>query len=268
MNYQILNAKKGSQSGFTLVELSIVLVIIGLIIGGVLVGQDLIKAAETRSQLRQFDEINTALNTFRLKYNALPGDYNAAVVNLGATAGAGTGNGDGDSILEDSDGATGGYADLGNAELLAFWHHMGLSGLLSGGGSGSGTVVGTTWPKAKIGNLGVVAFFSTTLGTAATGGGQHFYQMGKAGGGAATFATFLTPQQAEEIDQKIDNGLPVSGSVNARGGATIDAAGVWSNATGTAADCVDGGAAFATATAYNSDAGIGGVCNLRIKMSF
>ena len=60
--------------GFTLVELSIVLVIIGLIVGGVLVGQDLIAAARIRSQLSQIDKYNIAVNTFRLKYNVLPGD--------------------------------------------------------------------------------------------------------------------------------------------------------------------------------------------------
>ena len=65
-------------SAFTLIELSIVLVIIGLIVGGVLVGQDLIVAAKNRALLSQVEEIDTAINTFRLKYNGLPGDLNNA----------------------------------------------------------------------------------------------------------------------------------------------------------------------------------------------
>lgn len=55
------------QSAFTLIELSIALVIIGLIVGGVLVGQDLIKAAELRQQAVQINNLNTAVTTFRLK---------------------------------------------------------------------------------------------------------------------------------------------------------------------------------------------------------
>src|ERR1700678_1068516 len=61
-------------SGFTLIELSIVLVIIGLIIGGILTGQDLIKAAEARAQISQIEKYQTAVNAFYNKYGYLPGD--------------------------------------------------------------------------------------------------------------------------------------------------------------------------------------------------
>jgi prepilin-type N-terminal cleavage/methylation domain-containing protein len=63
--------------GFTLVELSIVLVIIGLIVGGILVGRDLIRASEVRSSVSQLEKLDTAVNAFRLKYEALPGDISA-----------------------------------------------------------------------------------------------------------------------------------------------------------------------------------------------
>ena len=66
------------QAGFTLIELSIVLVIIGLIVGGVLTGQDLIRAAEIRATIGQYEKYNTAVNTFRTKYNGIPGDLLAA----------------------------------------------------------------------------------------------------------------------------------------------------------------------------------------------
>lgn len=65
---------KSYKSGFTLIELSIVLVIIGLIVGGVLVGQDLIAAARVRSQISQIQQYQTAVNTFKIKYAYLPGD--------------------------------------------------------------------------------------------------------------------------------------------------------------------------------------------------
>ena len=67
-----------SNRAFTLIELSIVLVVVALIIGGVLVGQDLIRAAGVRSQITQIEKYQTAANTFRGKYGALPGDMNAA----------------------------------------------------------------------------------------------------------------------------------------------------------------------------------------------
>jgi prepilin-type N-terminal cleavage/methylation domain-containing protein len=64
-----------NESGFALIELSIVLVIVG----GVLVGQDLIRAAEVQAQIIQIEQFNTATNTFYGKYDALPGDLNASV---------------------------------------------------------------------------------------------------------------------------------------------------------------------------------------------
>lgn len=60
--------------GFTLIELSIVLVIIGLLVGGVLVGRDLIQAAHLRQQVSQLERYSTAAQTFKAKYGALPGD--------------------------------------------------------------------------------------------------------------------------------------------------------------------------------------------------
>src|ERR1700728_2487693 len=91
--------------GFTLIELSIVLVIIGLIVGGVLVGQDLIKAAEVRATVGQYEKYNAAVNTFRTKYNGIPGDIPQAqasqfgLFTMTAAAPA-VGLGDGNGLLE------------------------------------------------------------------------------------------------------------------------------------------------------------------------
>lgn len=72
--------------GFTLIELSIVLVIIGLIVGGVLVGQDMIKAAESRAMASRMESFVAAHNTFLLKYNCMPGDCkNASTLGLGTS---------------------------------------------------------------------------------------------------------------------------------------------------------------------------------------
>jgi prepilin-type N-terminal cleavage/methylation domain-containing protein len=64
-------------SGFTLIEMSIVLVVIGLVVGGILTGQSLIAAAGVRAQIAQIENFNTAANTFFEKYGYLPGDIPA-----------------------------------------------------------------------------------------------------------------------------------------------------------------------------------------------
>jgi prepilin-type N-terminal cleavage/methylation domain-containing protein len=67
-------SRNSDNSGFTLIEMAIVIVIIGLLIGGVLVGRDMISAAEVRAQVLQIEKYNTAANVFREKYACLPGD--------------------------------------------------------------------------------------------------------------------------------------------------------------------------------------------------
>ncbi len=79
-----------SHRGFTLIELSIVLVIIGLIVGGVLVGQDLIHAAALRAVISEKDRFSAAIYTFQGKYGYLPGDFPNASRCLGQMIPAGS----------------------------------------------------------------------------------------------------------------------------------------------------------------------------------
>ena len=163
--------------GFTLIELSIVLVIIGLIVGGVLVGQDLIKAAEVRAQISQIEKFNTAVRTFQGKYGYLPGDIpDPYATQFGFTArGTAPGQGDGNGIISGwlsnagnpSNGNTHGIVQSG--EPLMVWVDLSTSKLINGdfstatsttipGADVTGGAVAAYYPKAKLGE-GIYVYF-------------------------------------------------------------------------------------------------------------
>jgi prepilin-type N-terminal cleavage/methylation domain-containing protein len=126
---QLASSKSARMVGFTLIEMSIVLVIIGLIVGGVLVGQDLIRAASVRAQISQIERFNTAVNTFYGKYQALPGDMNASVAGQFGFAARGpyAGEGDGNGFIEGNYGNQAGGNDgsaQGDGETLLFWQDL------------------------------------------------------------------------------------------------------------------------------------------------
>lgn len=113
--------------GLTLIELSVVLVIIGLIASGVLVGQELIRASTLRAVMTESQTLKTALNAFVTKYGALPGDMANAQAMFGATlcpddGGGGTNPCNGNGIIDD----TAGYEDT-RAMM-----HMYIAGIYTG----------------------------------------------------------------------------------------------------------------------------------------
>ena len=116
---------KHQQSGFTLVEIAIVLVIIGLLLGGVLKGQELINSAKAKSYAQDFRTIQSALYGFQDRYKGIPGDLAGANTKInGATLAAGTlGDGKIDDVW-DTVTAT-------NQSCLA-WQHLRLAGFLAG----------------------------------------------------------------------------------------------------------------------------------------
>lgn len=109
--------RHSGREGFTLVELSIALIIIGLLVGAVLQGRDMIARARLDATVTQIEAIATAFDGFRDRYGALPGDYAQAVLSFGA----GVDNGDGNGTI-DGTGASG--------ESLAAWLHLIRAGLL------------------------------------------------------------------------------------------------------------------------------------------
>lgn len=219
-------------NAFSLVELSIVLVILGLLTGGILAGQNLIRAAELRSVVTEFNKYQTASYTFRDKYFALPGDMRNAAdfwgypgansANCPATAGTGTQtcNGNGDGII-DAAAAASQYG-----EVFMYWQHLANAGLIEGtydgianSGGGGHMTIGDNVPASKFPNTGWgIANLGNFVGNGtiyALDYGNYLHvgaDVANGGLGAAAF----TPEEAWNIDTKVDDGKPAQGRVIAR----------------------------------------------------
>ncbi|MHB1083784.1 MAG: prepilin-type N-terminal cleavage/methylation domain-containing protein [Thiobacillus sp.] len=116
------------QSGFTLIEIAIVLVIIGLLLGGILKGQELINSARVKNLATDFRNVPVFIYGYQDKFRALPGDDSAAVAHVG-TSSVTPGAGDGDGIIE------GNWNDAlasPPSESFLFWQHVRLAGLAPG----------------------------------------------------------------------------------------------------------------------------------------
>ena len=110
------------QSGFTLIEIAIVLVIIGLLLGGVLKGQELITSARVRNLISQQDGVKAAFFGFQDRFRAFPGDYTGATVNIAniSTAACNGGIGNGNGRIEAGD------------EARLAWEHLSKAGFITG----------------------------------------------------------------------------------------------------------------------------------------
>ena len=209
-----------SRSGFTLVELSIVLVILGLLVGGVLTGQSLIRASELRAVTSEYQRFQTAQNAFRDKYFALAGD----MTNATSFWTSGTANGNGDGALSNPSAA----ATTG--EIFQFWNQLSLAGLIEGkytGISGPGaqidTIPGTNSPKSKLSGGGWGLSYNASFGGDTT---MYAYEygnylaFGSTVGGTINWNPILKPEEAWNIDTKVDDGKPGSGRIMIRENAT------------------------------------------------
>ena len=160
-----------TQSAFTLVELSIVLVILGLLVGGVLTGQSLIRSAELRAITTERDKFTTALYAFQDKYMALPGDMPNAFAYWGSLGKAGCAT---DDLTVDTgcNGDGNGQIGINSGDVnepSKSWMHLSLSGLIEGAYDGTSANYPNlpNAPKSKLPNS-LWALTSFSLGNVAT----------------------------------------------------------------------------------------------------
>jgi len=189
-------------SGFTLVEMAIVLVIIGLLVGSVLSGQELIQSARVRNLISQQDGIKAAFFGFQDRYRALPGDYSAANANIACTPGPCI-NGNGNGRIE-----AGGGAAI-HEEILA-WNHLTAAGFINGSFTMASSSVATPAPAntpvnpygayMQVAYDGLWGVSSNELGP-----NKVFKHSVKTG-------NQIPVEVIAEVDRKIDDGRPYSGS--------------------------------------------------------
>lgn len=235
-----------SQKGFTLVELAIVMTIIGLLIGGILKGQELMENARTTATVAQIKSYEAATTSFRDSYNGLPGDLRNAQARVpnctancnpvAATAG--------NSIIGIPTYGSGGWAAQVAAtgmpkppaaeisETSLYWMHLLLADLISGVTDSTIDTTnpavtpawGETHPSARLGGGFIVGYNNGTAGPGMPAG-----TIGPAGtilllvaqptsvpaNTAGTGA--ISASRAAQIDRKLDDGKPTKGFVQAFG---------------------------------------------------
>lgn len=158
---------KSTVAAFSLIEMSIVLVVIGIIVGAVFKGQELLESAKIRSVAQDFQHYALSVGMYQETYQALPGDDPKANLYF-----SGAESGDGNGQITD------GEADL-------FWQHLGKASIINS----------DTAPSSKLGGRYTVVFQPSADMPG------HWFMLAKEGG-----AGLLTPKQAQILKNKIDQG--------------------------------------------------------------
>lgn len=221
--------------GFTLIEMSVVIVIISLLVGGIFVGQSLIRSANLNGAISDSAKYSAAFTDFRDKYMSLPGDMPTAESYWGTPAGGcpdGTGaghevcNGNGDGQVYNTNGA----GDV--AEARSEWIELANAGFITGSyhyqsASTGGYIRGVNTPTTSIGNATFMFFYGTntimgdSLYPTAVPYNIHWLALGGLIANAGIFKPVVTGKEAYALDVKLDDGKPGLGAVRSSRNGTI-----------------------------------------------
>ncbi len=182
------------QSGFTLVEIAIVLVIIGLLLGGVLKGQELINQAKIKNISNDLNGITAAVYSYQDRFKRFPGDDSGADARWTSPQAV---SGNGDAVV----GVTGNTTIINCAlaasvgENCQFWHHLRLAGFVGGDTAAGATGAGKLNPQN------------------AAGGVLHVQQGALGLSGLVICTSNLLGKIAGAIDAQFDDGNATTGTV-------------------------------------------------------
>lgn len=219
---ETLRKPNDGEQGFTLIELSVVLVIMGLIVGGVLVAQDLISVARVNKVITEETQFSEQAHLFQFRFNALPGDFsNAQAMFTGCTNnGNNQCNGDGNGHIGEA------YAPY-YGEACRVWEHLKLAGWLANQNlvyvnQNAGACYPSEAPTSSY-NSAASWYYAQCVATGSdlptcTAGSGYFVLMTgytfandmTAGGSPSAI---ISPANARAIDLKIDDGNPLTGRV-------------------------------------------------------
>jgi len=188
---------KYKQHGFTLVEIAIVLVIIGLLLGGVLKGQEMINSAKVKNLANDFRTIPLFIYGYQDKFKRLPGDDSAVVAHLGTSATLATtpAGSQGNGVIEGNWNST-----TMTDESVLFWQHIRLAGLVTGSTDFADEAKAGLPANAEGGRFGL------QMAPPIKGLSGSYYACSSGIGG----------KLAQQLDISLDDGAPDKGTLRAQ----------------------------------------------------